>query len=220
MTLFAELSGNQLTEAVIVIPLVGVPHARVTLSKEVVVPSTGLVLTVADLTMRCSLARAARPFQGTTSLLLVGGAGGWGKRVTAEGYSSSAGVRLSLVLSDLARAVGETIEIGEDRTIGPAYSREDSVACTHLNTLVESSWRVDLDGVTRTGARPGGAIASTFTITSYDGVRGACAIATEHPGDFLPGRTFQGATFKSALTIGGVSHVLSKGAVRTEVLAS
>lgn len=222
MALFAELNGKRVVDGRITVPTVGAPHADVTLDAEVSLPSSGLELVVGTFRMRCAIWRALVPFQGRTSLRLIAGSGGWLRELGAKGYTSSAGVMLSLVLGDLARAVGETLELDTDRELGEHYVREAGPACRHLNRLLPGAWRIDpADGVTRSGARASSPISSPFSVQSYHGARGALVVASEFLADFVPARTLTATVMPGkVITIGAVTHSIVKGAVRTEVLAA
>lgn len=221
MALFAELDGKRIVDGRITVPDVGAPHADVMLDAEVPSISSKVALVVGTLRMICTPWRAVVPFQGRTRVRLIGGAAGWQRELAAKGYTSPAGVRLSLVLGDAARAVGETLELGADRSLGGHYVRELAPACRLLNRLAPGAWRVDLDGVTRTGARASSAISSPFSVQSFDGARGALVVASEFLADWLPRRTLTAHVMPGkTITISGVVHTIAKGAIRTEVLAA
>lgn len=220
MTLFAELSGHRVVSGRIVIPYVGAWHADVTLDKEVSLATSGLALVLGDLTMRCAPWRAVVAYQGGTDVRLIGGNAGWRKVIKEDGYTNPAGVRLSYVLGACARECGETIEIATDRVLGTHYARERAPGTRHLNTLAPSSWRIDADGVTRIGPRAARLITSAFTVVGFSGARGAMQIATEALADIVPGRSLKGTTMSGPITIGGVTHMIDGGKVRTQVLAS
>lgn len=218
--LYSELSGNRIVDGRVVVPSWGPWHADVTIDREVSLAATGLTLIVGNLVALCSVWRTSIPYQGRTRVRLVGGANGWGRSIADKGYALSGGVKLSLVLGDLARATGETVAVGEDRRLGTHYLREAGPANRHLNTLVPGAWWVDFAGVTRTGVRASTGITSSFAMTSFDGARRVAVVASESPVDFVPGRTMRGFTLGATLTLAGVTHVLSRGALRTEVLAA
>lgn len=217
---FAEVNGVRAVEGRIVISSVGAPHAFLTLDKEASLPAKGLIVTLADLKMTCTPWRPVRPYQGRTSLSLIGGYGGWRQELGPQPYRSSVGVRLSLVLGEAARATGERIVVGNDRALGVHYARERAPASRLLNRHCPLEWWIDLDGTTRTGTRATSKITSPLSLISFDGARGLAVIATEFPGAFIPGRTFSSPQLSGELTISGVAHVLSKGKLRTEVLAA
>lgn len=224
MTLFAQLAGVQVLSGQIVIPYMGAPHADVTLSKEAALAASGLTLILGKFAMKCSPWRTPIAFQGKTQVRLIGGAGGWRKVIPAEGYALSNGtqLKLSFILGACAKLVGETLVVDAsfERVIGTHYARDKASASVNLNTLAPSSWYIGLDGVTRIGARAATAVTSPFTIVSFDGARGAMTIATDFPEDIIPGRTLKGTTIAKPITIGGVTHMITAGKIRTEVLAA
>lgn len=221
MALFAELQGKRVIDGRIVVPTVGAPHADVTIDSEVAIP-TRAVLIVGTFRMICTPWRTVVPYQGRTVIRLIAGAAGWQRELGAKGYTSAPSVRLSLVLGDLARTVGETLELHADRELGEHYIREAAPACRHLNRLLPGAWRIDpADGVTRTGPRASSPITSPFSVQSYNGARGALVVASEFLADFVPARTLTAPTMPGkVITIGAVTHSIVKGAVRTEVLAA
>lgn len=219
--MFSELSGNHVVEGRITIPGRGLWHADVTLDKEVpTLAAAGLILLVADLRLTCAVYRKPIPYQGKTRVRLIGGAGGWRKEIPEKGYKLATGVRLGLLLADAARECGERITLADDRILGFHYSRDRAPAMRLLNRWLADEWWIDADGMTRTGPRPASLVASPFSLLGYDGARGVATVATEKPGDFLPGRTFRAPTMAATLTVGGVTHSITKGALRTEVLAA
>lgn len=91
---------------------------------------------------------------------------------------------------------------------------------THLNSLAWGRWWIDPDGTTRVGVRASSPVASPFSLTGFDGAKRTAMVATEMPADFVPGRTLKTPTLGATLKISCVTHVITKGALRTEVLAS
>jgi hypothetical protein len=218
--MIAELAGHRVVEARVTVPRGGAWHADVLLDKEAALAATGLVLTLAGLKLSCAPYRTPISFQGTTRVRLIGGAGGWRKLLMPKGYKVATGVRLSLVLGDAARECGEKMVVATDRVLGLHYARDRAPACRLLNRWVPADWWIDIDGTTRTAPRASSAIVSPFSLSSYDGARGVAMIATEIPGDFMPGRTFRPGNMSATLTIDSVTHFLSKDALRSEVLAA
>lgn len=91
---------------------------------------------------------------GRSRYRVVGGKGGWGKVLPRKPYLDDAGVKVSKVLTDLAREAGETIADLPQTRQGPHYARAEDVAADTLNLLAEQNWFVDFAGVTRIGKRP------------------------------------------------------------------
>lgn len=125
---------------------------------------------------------------------LIGGKRGWRELVKARHFHNDAGVKASTVAKATAAEVGETVEVSTDRVLGVDYVRSAGPAARTLDVLYPDGWRVSLDGVTRTGTRPGFvADESTYSLLDYDprarvatlGVDDARAVM---PGAFLKAR--------------------------------
>lgn len=100
----------------------------------------------------------------------VGGADGWGSDVEARGYHNDAGVKASTVVSDLATAVGETVDVTGlgDRRLGVDFARGATTATATLNRIAPD-WYVGLDGVTVFAARTSElAAAETYRVLDFD----------------------------------------------------
>lgn len=114
--------------------------------------SGSVTLTVLDQTL-IGTAVSGGPANGRASYRIVGGAGGWGQMADAKSYANDAGVRASIVLGDLADAVGETMTDAPTTQLGPHYARQAGLASQTLNALCPQSWHIGLDGVTRGALR-------------------------------------------------------------------
>lgn len=147
---------------------------------------------------RSELSAPAKPH-----VVLVGGAG-WLKLIaTPLSWHEDTGVRLRTVLADLATAAGQTIEQPTDRDIGEHYeviaARDgDPVRYADaLDDLAEEGlvgrWRVDPDGVTRFGPRPGVEVTVRATVLGRDGGPGYTRLGIDDPLPFLPGNRLSGA---------------------------
>lgn len=223
MTFYASLNGDRLVSGSIEIPFYGAWTADVVLSSADNIPSQ-CTLTLADMTLQGFAYRTAA-FSGSRSARLVGGHGGWMKAVGAQSYYNPGGVLLSLVLGDLANAVGEKVQIAGDSAIGNYFVREactppDKAAIRILKQLAGANWWIDPKGVTQVGATRGGsAITTNFLIEEYSGSRGRFVVATENPADWMPGRVFSNAVVTSPQTISAVRHTFdAEGVLRTEAL--
>lgn len=217
MSEYATFNGLTIVDAVISIPFFGNWHADIGLEKELTgVTSASMV--VADLSLTGTVMRDGN-HAGKYRARVVGGKNGWPVTIPAAAYHHDAGVKLSTVIGDAARAVGETVTIVTDRTIGTAYVRQAGAASRVLNHLADDVWYMRTDGVTYVGPRVNGAIKSTFAVTAYDPAVGRVEVATEAIADFMPGRSFSGDTI-SAHTIGGVVHTLIGGKLRTMIMVT
>lgn len=131
-------------------------------------------------------------YEGTSRFHLVGGRGGWGRVVPDKSYRNDSGVQGALVVSDLAAEVGEQVEAVPQSVLGPHYARRHERASLVLHELFPSSWRVDLDGVTRFGARPSAAYQSDATVTRVDKAARIVEFRATEVGSLVPGLTFEG----------------------------
>lgn len=149
-----------------------------------------VTLTVAGLSLVGSLVRG-ETWQGSTRVRLVGGKGGWRRRLPARWYVSDAGVRASQVAADVATECGETISQGlaSDPPLGAWYARQAWSASRTLAQL-GCPWRVLDDGTTSLQAWPVSRIGTTFDLTAYDAARCIVELATDTPSDWRPGRVF------------------------------
>jgi hypothetical protein len=107
-----------------------------------------------------------------TTARIVGGAGGWGKLLSARGYHNDAGVKARLIAEDAARECGESIQSfapGADR-VGLDYARANEAASTVLEYAAGGApWWVDYNGLTYVGARPSSSLdASSYVLQSYN----------------------------------------------------
>lgn len=224
MTHFAELDGIRVVDARVCFPRWGAWHADVTIEKDATVGAKS-TLVFGDLTLACAAWRPPVAWQGRTRVRLIGGAGGWGNEIDPFSYSSPNGVKLALVLGDAAKAAGERVELLgslRDKSVGSHYQRVKAVASRVLNLFVPGAWWIAPNGKTMVSEERDNvsAIGSSFSIERVDGARGLVVVATEKPGDFMPGRTFKGSTLTATTKIGGVTHILTGEKLRTEVLAA
>lgn len=222
MTAEVSLNGSRIVSGSIEIPQYGLWAADVMMADDSQLPSSG-PLVLGDLTLQ-SFAFRTFAFAGARKSRLVGGfAGGWMQPVAAQEYANPAGLTLSLVLSDLAAAIGEKVKVVTDQTFGAFFFRKGTGPSKHaLDQLVGRTWWVDpVSGVVQVGAtRRSDAIASNFTVNDYDGTAGRAVISTENPSDWMPGRTWTTPTVTATQTISAVRHAIVDGKLRTEVLTA
>jgi hypothetical protein len=206
---FADVGGACVVRLAQQVPMAGAWTAAVTLDGEPSRPGGIVALNVAGVAWQASVWRWT-PHHGVTRALLVGGVG-WSREVPGKFYGS--GARLSTVVGDLAREVSERVTVVADRSLSPSFTRCGGPASRVLHELV-SEWHVQADGVTRLGPRVAGRVTSAFDVTAAG--CGRYTVATEHPGDWLPGRAFPIGT-EDATIVGAVVH-LRDGALRVDVL--
>ena len=185
----STLAGHRVSSAVVRLPRHGVWAATVHLVGAVQLAGA-VSLTIEDLTLAGSVVRGGPDAAASTaSYTITGGAGGWRKPIPSKPYRNDLGVKLSTVLSDAARDAGERLELGADRTVGPAYVRRAGPAWDAL-ALLASSWWVDVDGVTQVRPRPAVPVIASYRVIRPVPAQSMREIATESPALFAPGALF------------------------------
>jgi hypothetical protein len=221
---FASCAGLPVVAGKLLIPLVGAWTADLTLAGATSVSGTVSVV-VGNLTLQGTVFRS-ETYGGQVKARLVGGYGGWRTSVPAQGYGSSAGINLSLVLGDVASACGEVVSVGQDAPIGNAFVRVNwatSVASDVLWQLVAQglipAWYVAPSGTTMVAAWPTTNVQTPFTITDQDADSGIVVVATEDYASWLPGAQFTNPLVQGQYTCCGVHYVWDEdGAFRLQVL--
>ena len=131
---------------------------------------------------------------GRSAYRIVGGRGGWGKVITAKGYSNDAGVKLSAVVADAAAACGEVVAGFADTRLGPGFARRGDVPASDvLHAVAPQSWRVTFDGVTRAGAWPTSTYSGDAPRTRVDPAIGVIELASDAIAAFVPGVSVDGS---------------------------
>lgn len=215
---FANVNGERIVSGSMVIPEYGAPMGDVVLATSGAIPKD-ITVTVGALAMVANSFRMAS-FAGSRSVRFVGGKGGWRTQVAAQHYKSTGGVKASLVAKDAAAAVGETVNVQNDRVLGTMWTRETGPASRVL-TQLSRLWWIDPDGTTQLAdARPSSPITSVFTVVAWSGAKGRFDIATESVQDWMPGRTFTSPTVTKTQRISMVQlDVDGDGKLRLVVLA-
>jgi hypothetical protein len=221
---FASVNGLQVVGGALLIPLVGTWTADLVLATAGPLALGPAMVVIGNLTLQGTVYRA-NAYGGQMKARLVGGAGGWRQVVPPQGYGNPGGVSLSTVLGDVAAACGESIVIADDVNVGPAYVRLAGVASDVLWQLTRQalipSWRVDVDGATKTDAWPATVIGTPFTPTAQRPDEGIVEIATEDYASWLPGCTFSSPLLDATYTSAGVAYVWdNEGTFRFEVLTT
>lgn len=208
----STLNGQRATSARVQIPAWGCWYADVTLDGDHTL-SGAATLKIADLTLTGTILTGG-PVKGRSTYKIVAGAGGWGESIAAEKYADDAGVKLSKVVGDAARAAGETVgTLSSTTRIGPHWTRPADAAAWTLNRLAPKGWYVDEAGVTQIGARAASTLPSNVTrVQQVDLARGVAVLASESIAGILPGVVVDG------LTAVDVQHEIdAKGLLRSTV---
>jgi hypothetical protein len=212
----ATLSERRVTRAELTLPYSGIWHADVWLDEPAVL-SGSVTFELDGLSLKGTIA-TGDAYAGAADYRVIGGAAGWRKELPAKGYQSDAGVKLSMVLGDAAKACGESVALapGVDRDLGPAYARPKAQAIRTLSLLAQTPFWVDSAGVTQLGARTTGVVTTQFELVGYEPKERVAVVASETPEVFEPGYTVSLAGAPS-MTIGTVVHRLDEGSIRTEL---
>lgn len=200
----STLGGVSTNRVELTIPPAGDWRADVVLESGTL-PTVGAptTLVIGDLTMLGVVEAAAfdapdRPH------VVVTGAPGWDALVVAPiSFQSDAGVRLSTVLAALSAAagqpyspppvdvvVGNYFELIASRPSEPVRYRDALSSLARAGVL--AAWRVDPDGVTRFGARPGLDATVRATVLRQSASAALTVVGVDAPAAFLPGNTFGG----------------------------
>lgn len=221
--MYATLNDFGISRLYLVIPSRGLWTADIVLDRSVAMSdlSGEVTLKIGENFVLIGTVFRAGDFTGAAGFRVVGGAGGWMKLLPAKAYQSPAGVKLSSVLRDTAKAVGETVNVQQDATVGQFFIRENNAPASRvLNALAPNWWVNPTDGVTQVGTRAQTQIASQFdTLPASDGTSlllGRIVVATDKPEEWVPGRQFQSLVV-SLKTISAVVHKLDATKLRTEV---
>ena len=190
----ATLAGHTATDARVTIPAWGASYHDVVLDGEIVL-SGAVSLVVADLTIACTILSGG-PGTGRSFYRTVAGAGGWGKSIPKQAYANDAGVKLSTVLNDAAKACGESIDpttVDPKATVGPSWVRPAGPACRVLELVAPNAWYVGEDGKTRLGQRPKTTLTAKVTrTTQLNLARGTVTLAPDSIASILPGIVVDG----------------------------
>lgn len=220
---YASFAGIPVTMMSLAIPLVGLWTADVSFSLPVPAPPVG-PLAIGNLALQGAVYRQAT-FGGVTTARLVGGTGGWSRRVGPRGYSLPFGIPLTLVLADVAAEVLEPPPVVIVPTIvgnfwaRPADKSGTAPAGRVLRAAAGPSWWVSSAGIVQVGPRAPLPVASPFQTSEWDGGAGILTVATEDPASWQPGNLFASPQITAPQTISMVRHTIDrKGKGRMRVM--
>ena len=220
MTVFASLSPGlgstspaTIVWARVMLPMSGI--YTVDLSTTEVVDVTGpQTFTLDTMSLLCTKYRAY-PEIGRTGVRLVGGQAGWRNASTVQQYTNALA---SFIASDTAITVGEAVPVVTDDEEIPSYFRSTDAASQVLDDLFfATQWWMQPSGVVTTAPRDTTPITSGFQCMKVDGAVGRFMMGVDVVADWTPGRAFANSVVSG--TIVRVTHFLSEGSVRTEILA-
>lgn len=215
MSLFASLNGHPLQQGTLSIPFYGAWVADVNVASGGENLSGRVTLVLAGLTLKGYIFRGG-DFTGSTIYRVCGGSG-WQIEVTPYPYISRFGLKLSIILKDVASKIGETVNVQTDRTIGTFYLRQRAPASRVLQQLSPHYW-IDPAGVTQVGERSSPTITSSFSVLPGTNLGlGKIVVGTEAVEDWVPGSLFSGATLPQQRKISGVLHKWGANKLQTTV---
>jgi hypothetical protein len=214
----ADLNGVDVLHGRLTLPLTGLWHADIVL--DAAQDSTGpQALTLAGTTWTGATVRAI-DFVGRRGIRIVAGTGGWRTVIPAKQYGALP-ASTTAVLSDAAVACGELPPVVDPSVppyVGAAYLRANDRASLVLQQVLGDEWWADSSGRVQTAPRPATAIVSSFQALDVEGAAGWYEIATDFPGDWLPGATFSGPTVSG--TVNRVEHTIEPERLRTRVMVA
>ena len=214
MTIFAGLDDIPIMRGQVTIPAYGIWHADLWLDREVAL-SGQVRLALADISALATVVRVIG-FLGQTGVRIVGGYGGWRTSVPGLQYAAATGLSLRTVLAHTAADVGELVDAA-DTAIGTAYVRAVGPASRVLQSLIPGAWYMGFDGVTYAAPRPAGVVANRYMTMDVSQPASAYTVATDSPGEWLPGRTFTGPSTSGVIS--RVQHMIENATLRTQVLS-
>lgn len=214
-SLLANGSTNRVTEAEIVLPRWGIWSATVELDRGDSTLAGAVVLTFGALTLKGTIRRGGA-YVGSGRYRIYGGADGWSLTIPETSYRPPL-ARLSTVIADAARLVGETVvlEANVERTLG-SYARFKGPASRVLNGLMPERWWIETDGVTHVGDRKV-APAPKIRFLDYDPELDLLDVSEDDVA-LLPGQTVP--VNGSARDVSSVVHRLTDGKLRSELWLS
>lgn len=211
----ATLAGHRATSARVTIPAWGAWYANAVVDGDVEL-SGSVELVVADLRLRGTVIGGgpSSPKSGRSRFRIVGGAGGWGRTIDRKAYANDAEVKLATVLTDAARACGETIDASTIPAvrIGPAFVRGDGRASLVLEATRPQGWHVGEDGVTRIGLRASKTFGGVATRVTSDRAAASITLASSSLAALVPGAVVDGVEAVD------VEHELTAEGLRTTIL--
>lgn len=187
----ATLAGHTAIQASVMLGSWGVWWADATLD-EAVTLSGAVELVIADLHLHGTIVSGGPTTAGRSYYRIAGGAGGWGKTIPSAGYANDAGVKLSTVLGDAARACGESLAGAPTTPVGDAYVRPEDTASRVMQLLVPAGWYVGEDGITRVGKRPSATLSVPAVVKPIDRAAGRVELAANSIATILPGVVVEG----------------------------
>lgn len=216
MTLFAAINGLRVTKAAVRVPFAGVWYADVDLDDDAALEGA-VVLRLGATELRGTVLPAfSGGFELASRCRVVGGAGGWAKRLAPRHYHNDAKLKVSTIARDAAREVKEQLELvaGFDRRLGADFVRQAAPASRVLaQVLGGAPWWVAFDGITWAGPREQVEIQKPYELLDFDPRAKLATLATEEPGEIGIGSVLRDR-LRRPLVVRQLELEISKGALR------
>lgn len=216
MTLFTSINGLRVTAVVVRVPFAGVWFADVDLDDEVALAGA-VVVRVGSLECQGTLLRSfSGSFELASRCRVVGGAGGWAKRLTPRHYHNDARVKVSTVVRDAAREVGEKIELvgGFDGRLEVDFVRQAAPASRVLEQVLgAAAWWVGYDGITRAGPREQVEVSGSYELLDFDPRAKVATLAVDDPSAIVIGSILRNR-LRRPLVVRQLELEVTRGALR------
>lgn len=196
------INGLPLLRATVIIPRHGIWTADVqvqssdTISGEVTIELGGLV-------MRGTIEHGA-PYRSRGWYRVLGGKATWRDTLPGRSYRNEPGVKVSTIVSDVARESSEPVQGDLPKTrVGPGYVRTRGAPARALDAASPSGWYVDELGITRLGSRPAVPFAQPYVLIDSRPDAKRILVAAESIVGLVPGAIVEGieaATVRHELT--------------------
>lgn len=212
-----SVDGVACAEAALTVPLVGCWTLEVKLGSDAA-DGTSVTCQFADLVLSGTVYRGG-DFTGSGMLRVVGGKGGWRRRIPSKPYQSSFGIKVAPLVKDAARACGETVEADAPGTVGSFWVRPARTASWTMTVLCPRWW-VGFDGVTVPSPRPSGRLMTQeLNVVPLGTSLSAGHVVCSPPSlaGVLPGLTFSAPSVPVPQVATQVVHRLAGDRVRTEL---
>lgn len=216
-----QVGNASLVEADVTLPNKGIWVAMVRCAPEATFTAGQVVdLQIGSLKMKGYVARGGNNVD-SSRFTVIGGYGGWRRKVTSRFYKETGGVTLSLVVRQLADEVREKIELSAEVSgivLGETWTRSGGSAAMALEDL-RMPWRVRPDGTTVVGALSTFTAKKAVAIRSYSADTGTAIVdfPEDSMDECLPGAILSGRDI--TVQVSSARILQKNGRVHAEIQA-
>ena len=97
------------------------------------------------------------------------------------------GVTAKEVAREIAKQLGQTIEVSIDRQLGKSFVPRHESGGQILSRLFGKNWHVGTDGITRAQVRPVATVGKSVSVLEYEPRDGRCTVYADRPDQVLLG---------------------------------